>query len=86
MNPAAEVWDKVIALMGTDMTATTLNTWFDDATAVSLEESSFILYTPTDVYKRQLQNIRQITGATIRRITSITAWPGINRKFFNPTS
>ena len=47
MNPATEVWDKVISLMQAEMTATTLNTWFDDAVAVSLEETSFILYSPT---------------------------------------
>ena len=41
MNPAAEVWEKVKALMGAEMTATTLNTWFDDAEAVALEESRF---------------------------------------------
>ena len=39
MNPAAEVWEKVKALMGAEMTATTLNTWFDDTQAVALEES-----------------------------------------------
>ena len=47
MNPAAEVWDKVKALMGSEMTATTLNTWFDDTEAVSLEETRFILYSPS---------------------------------------
>ena len=47
MNPAAEVWNKVKALMGAEMTATTLNTWFDDAQAVALQEDRFILYTPT---------------------------------------
>ena len=47
MNPATEVWEKVAALMQADMTTTTWNTWFDDATAVSLEETRFILYSPT---------------------------------------
>ena len=42
MNPAAEVWEKVKVLMGSEMTATTMNTWFDDAEAVSLEESRFV--------------------------------------------
>lgn len=47
MNPAAEVWEKVKALMGAEMTATTLNTWFDDTQAVALEESRLVLYSPT---------------------------------------
>lgn len=53
MNPAAEVWEKVKALMGSEMTATTLNTWFDDTTAISLEEDRFILYSPTK-FKRDI--------------------------------
>ena len=44
MNPAAEIWEKVKALMGSEMTATTLNTWFDDSQAVALEENRFVLY------------------------------------------
>ena len=43
MNPAADVWSKVITLMQPDMTATTINTWFDDATAVALEDDRFVL-------------------------------------------
>ena len=53
MNPAVEVWNKVKALMGSEMTATTLNTWFDDTEAVSLEESRFILYSPSK-FKRDI--------------------------------
>jgi len=53
MNPAAEVWEKVKALMGSEMTATTMNTWFDDARAVSLEEDRFVLYSPAS-FKRDI--------------------------------
>ena len=53
MNPAAEIWAKVIELMQTDMTATTINTWFDDASAVSLDENRFVLYSPTR-FKRDI--------------------------------
>ena len=60
MNPAAEVWEKVKALMGAEMTATTLNTWFDDAEAVVLEESRFVLYTPTR-FKRDIIAARYLT-------------------------
>ena len=59
MNPAAEVWEKVVALMGEEMTATTLKSWFDDAEAVSLEESSFVLYSPTRL-KRDIITARYI--------------------------
>ena len=39
--------------MENDMTATTINTWFDDAVAVALEEDRFILHTPTN-FKRDI--------------------------------
>ena len=53
MNPAADVWDKVLELMKPDMTSTTINTWFDDTSAVALEEDRFILYSPTR-FKRDI--------------------------------
>ena len=59
MNPAAEVWNKVKALMGAEMTATTLNTWFDDAQAVALQEDRFVLYSPSKL-KRDIIAARYI--------------------------
>ena len=56
MNSAAAVWMKVLSLMEREMTSTTINTWFDDARAVALEESRFILCSP-DGFKRDI--IRQ---------------------------
>lgn len=51
MNPATEIWTKVLSLMGNELTETTLNTWFDDASAVSLEADKFVLYTPSALKK-----------------------------------
>ena len=53
MNPAADIWSKVLELMQPDMTSTTITTWFDDATAVALEEDRFVLYSPTR-FKRDI--------------------------------
>ena len=67
MNPAADVWAKVISLMQPDMTATTINTWFDDATAVALEDDRFVLYSPTrfkrDIIPLCLQDSGRFAGA-----------------------
>ena len=51
MNSATELWKRVLALMEGDLTATTLNTWFDDAQAVSLDADKLVLYTPSDFKK-----------------------------------
>ena len=59
MNPAAEVWEKVKTLMSAEMTATTLNTWFDDAEALALEESRLVLYSPTK-FKQEIITARYL--------------------------
>ena len=53
MNLAEDVWAKVLTLMQPEMTATTINTWFDDTTAVELEGDRFVLYSPTP-FKRDI--------------------------------
>ena len=53
MNPAADIWAKVMELMQADMTTTTINTWFDDTEAVALEEDRFVLHSPTP-FKRNI--------------------------------
>ena len=59
MNPAAEVWEKVKTLMSAEMTATTLNTWFDDTEALALEESRLVLYSPTK-FKQEIITARYL--------------------------
>ncbi|NCE63816.1 chromosomal replication initiator protein DnaA [Pseudoflavonifractor sp. 524-17] len=53
MNSPADVWTMILSLMEADMTATTINTWFDDAKAISLDASRFVLYTPSN-FKRDI--------------------------------
>ena len=59
MNMAADIWDKVLQLMQPDMTPTTINTWFDDARAVALEDDRFVLYSPTR-FKRDIITARYV--------------------------
>ena len=63
MNPAADIWEKVLSLLRQNMTETTINTWFDDIQAISLEGDRFILYTPMKlkrdiIVSRYLPSIR----------------------------
>ena len=46
--------------MQPEMTATTINTWFDDATAVALEDDRFVLYSPTR-FKRDIIATRYVS-------------------------
>lgn len=61
MNSAADIWSKVLSLMEADMTATTIHTWFDDTTAVSLDEDRFVLSTPSD-FKRDIIGSRYLSA------------------------
>lgn len=59
MNSPADIWAKVLSLMEADMTPTTINTWFDDAVAVALEEDRFVLHSPTN-FKRDIIQSRYV--------------------------
>ena len=53
MNSVDEIWKRVLKLMEKDLTTTTLNTWFDDTQAVSLDPDRLVLYTPS-AFKRDI--------------------------------
>ena len=59
MNSAAAVWEKVLVLMQAEMTAVTINTWFDDVQAVALEDTRLVLYSPTE-FKRNIISSRYV--------------------------
>ena len=59
MNSAADVWEKVLGLMQTDMTAVTINTWFDDVQAVALEDTCLVIFSPTP-FKRDIIRSRYV--------------------------
>ena len=41
MNPALDVWDKVLTILKEQLTETAVKTWFADVEPVALEESRF---------------------------------------------
>ena len=53
MNPAAEIWPKVLELLKADMTSTTINAWFDDIEPLALKEDELVLYSPVR-FKRDI--------------------------------
>lgn len=59
MNSAADVWQMILSLLEKDMTAVTINTWFDDVQAIALEGTRFLLYSPTQ-FKREIIRSRYV--------------------------
>ena len=51
MTPALEVWEKVSAIMGLELTKTAMDTWFDECTAIAIEDSCLYLCVPSS-FKR----------------------------------
>lgn len=51
MNSLNDIWSKVIEILSTQMTPTTINTWFDDCTPVDVDDCNLVLHTTSD-FKR----------------------------------
>jgi len=58
MNNASDVWAKILSIMEHElgMSQTTVSTWFDDLTAVSLSNNNLILVTPAKFKKEIILN------------------------------
>ena len=61
MSSAADFWVKVKSLMEGSMTAVSIDTWFGDVEAVSLEDTRLVLCVPTD-FKRNIIRTRFQSG------------------------
>ena len=46
MNSIADIWSNILERMKGELSETTINTWFDDVSAVGLEKDVFILHCP----------------------------------------
>ena len=53
MNSLNDIWNSVLAVLGQNLTATALNTWFDDCTPVEIVNNRLVIHTPTE-FKRDI--------------------------------
>jgi len=53
MNPATDVWSRVLKIISADLTATAISTWFDDCRAIDITDSRLFLHTPS-VFKKNV--------------------------------
>ena len=51
MNSAADVWTKVLKILGNELTSTALTTWFDDCRAIEISDNRLVIYTPSNFKK-----------------------------------
>ena len=53
MNSLNDIWNSVLAVLGQNLTATALNTWFSDCTPVEMVNNRLVIHTPTE-FKRDI--------------------------------
>jgi chromosomal replication initiator protein len=53
MNSAADVWNRVLKILGTELTSTAITTWFDDCRAVEIGDNRLVIHTPSN-FKRDV--------------------------------
>jgi chromosomal replication initiator protein len=51
MNSATDVWNRVLKLLGADLTETAISTWFSDCSAVEFSGNRLYLHTPSEFKK-----------------------------------
>ena len=56
MNPAAEIWEKVIDILRADLTSTAISTWFSDCRPVEISDGRLIVSTPTEFKRDTIKN------------------------------
>ncbi|NMA24724.1 MAG: chromosomal replication initiator protein DnaA [Clostridiales bacterium] len=61
MNSAADVWNKVLKILGNELTSTAITTWFDDCRAVEISDNRLVIHTPSN-FKKDVIEGRFITA------------------------
>lgn len=56
MNSPADVLARILQMLEADLAKTTIDTWFEDATAVELTDKKLVLYTPTRFKRDVIEN------------------------------
>ncbi|NLW65408.1 MAG: chromosomal replication initiator protein DnaA [Clostridiales bacterium] len=53
MNSVYDIWSSVMDILSTELTSTSISTWFSDCKPVEITDSKLVVYTPTD-FKRNI--------------------------------
>lgn len=62
MNSVNDIWNSIMGILSTELTSTSINTWFSDCKPVELTDTRLVIYTPTE-FKRNI--ITQRFASTI---------------------
>ena len=57
MNSVADVWDNVLKELKSELSETTIATWFDELEAVEIQGNTFILHCSNDFKKGYIESL-----------------------------
>ena len=55
MNSMKDLWDSVLKRLSGELSETTINTWFDEVTVVTIEDSAFVLHCSNTFKKNTIE-------------------------------
>lgn len=63
MDSVNDVWESVLKLLSTQLTATSIDTWFEECKPVEITDTRFVIHTPS-TFKRNIINQRFASAIT----------------------
>ncbi len=73
MNSVNDIWCNIMDYLSTELTSTTMNTWFSECRPIDLTESRLVIYTPT-AFKRGIIKDRYSSVIT-NKLTELFSCP-----------
>ena len=71
MNSPADVWNRALKLLSKELTATSMNTWFEESQAVEMTDEIFVISVPTDLQRDViLRRYMELVSAALYEIFS----------------
>lgn len=73
MNSVNDIWNNIMSLLSSELTSTSINTWFSDCKPVDITDTRLVIYTPTE-FKRNIITQR-FSGAITSALSELFSCP-----------
>ncbi len=73
MNSVNDIWNSIMTILSSELTSTSINTWFSDCKPVEISDNRLVIYTPTE-FKRNIISQR-FAGSISAALTELFSTP-----------
>lgn len=73
MNSVNDIWNSIMTILSSELTSTSINTWFSDCKPVEISDNRLVIYTPTE-FKRNIISQR-FAGTIAAALTELFSSP-----------